>query len=106
MAETMHPSPGSFPRFSRISLTRCSLRKLFLLCTNSISIPFSAAMPSMVFPNRVSQRLCPLGVVEDANRVRIEILGHSLGVAPLWQRPLNDDPVVAAYNAGDPALIP
>src|SRR5215467_11765384 len=85
--------------------TLCSFRKLFLLRTNSISIPFSVDVLH-VFPNRVPQRLCPLGVVEDANLVRVEILGHPLGVAPLRQRPLNDDPVIAGQSDGDPALVP
>jgi len=29
-----------------------------------------------------------------------------LGVAPLRQCPLDDDPVVARQSAGDPALVP
>src|SRR5215510_4855888 len=59
-----------------------------------------------VLPNGVAQRLCPLRVVENADLVLVEVVRHALGVAPLWNRPLDDDPVVAGKNASDLALVP
>src|SRR5262245_34670549 len=59
-----------------------------------------------VLPNGVAQRLCPLRVVENADLVLVEVVRHALGVAPLWNRPLDDDPVVARKNASDLALVP
>jgi hypothetical protein len=52
-----------------------------------------------------AQRFGPLGVVEDADLVRVEVVGHATGVAPLRRRPLKDDPVVAGENASDLALV-
>src|SRR5262249_46736285 len=59
-----------------------------------------------VLPNGLAQRLCPLRVVENADLVLVEVVRHALGVAPLWNRPLDDDPVVAGKNASDLALVP
>src|SRR5215471_12222086 len=59
-----------------------------------------------VLPNGLAQRLCPLRVVENADLVLVEAVRHALGVAPLWNRPLDDDPVVAGKNASDLALVP
>jgi hypothetical protein len=41
-----------------------------------------------------------------SSRSCLAAMSHPLGVAPLRQRPWNNDPVVAGENAGDPALVP
>src|SRR5712691_10756749 len=95
-----------FPTLLQHLLDPLLLAKL-LLASNKLD--FHAVFGSdalHVFPNGVSQRLCPPGVVEDADLVLIKIVRHALGVAPLRKRLLDDDPAVAGEHTGDLALVP
>src|SRR5215469_1872769 len=59
-----------------------------------------------VLPDGIAQWLRPFGVVENADLVLVKVVRHAFGVAPLRQCPLHDDPVIAAENASNLALVP
>src|ERR1039457_4623138 len=63
--------------------------------------PLFGGDPLHVCPQRLAQRLGPLGVIEDPELVLVEVVGHPAGVTPAGHRPLDDDPVVAGENPSD-----
>jgi hypothetical protein len=46
----------------------------------------------------------PIGVVENADLVLVQVVRHALGVAPVRRRPLHNDAVIAGENASNLAL--
>ena len=68
--------------------------------------PVCGGDPLHVLPNGIAQRLSPFGVVENADLVLVAVVRHAFGIAPLRQRALDDDPVIAGENASDLALVP
>src|ERR1035441_5597541 len=54
-----------------------------------------------MFSQPIAQWLGKLRVVEDADLTRVQVVGHCLRVAKVWNRSLDDQPVVAAEDAHD-----
>ena len=54
--------------------------------------------PLCMLSDLLSQRLCPLGVVEEADFSRAQEAAHGLGVANLWQCPGDYHPVKAGKS--------
>src|ERR1035441_7972701 len=54
-----------------------------------------------MFSQPIAQWLGKLRVVEDADLTRVQVVGHCLRVAKVWNRSLDDQPVIAAEDAHD-----
>ena len=48
----------------------------------------------------------PIGGSRKCGSGAAKVVGHAFGIAPLRQRALDDDPVIAGENASDLALVP
>jgi len=57
--------------------------------------PVSGRAPLQVLSDDIAPWLCPLGVVENADLVLVNVVRDAFGITPLRQRALDDDPVIS-----------